>query len=82
MTCIPKANAAKEASSQKTISTYPVMDLLVANAINTAVGSGAFTCTFSTAGKTSADLQAVELFLAEYGYTWSRASNTVTVSWA
>lgn len=82
MTCIPLAKAAKEASSQKTIDTYPVMDLLVANAINTAVGSGAFTCTFSTSGKSAADLIAAELYLAEQGYTWSRSSNTVTVSWS
>lgn len=82
MTVIPRANAAQELSHIDAQSTQQVLDLLIAAAILVAIGNGALTCTFSTAGQTSADLQAEQLYLEEYGYTWSRATNTVTVSWA
>lgn len=81
MTLIPPAKAAQELSNVDVLSTQQAHDITITNAINTAVAAGAKTCTYSTSGITSSDVQLEQLFLQEQGYTYSTSGTTVTVSW-
>lgn len=50
--------------------------------IATALGTGAFTCTLTTSGKTAADVQSMRQELLDRGFTLTQSSTTITISWA
>lgn len=67
------------ADPNKTTNAYFV---LAFKQIGTAMGTGAYTCTLTVAGKTAADVQAVRQALNRLGYTLTQTTTTITISWA
>lgn len=74
---------AYEASQRTTgpVTTETTFEVLVGNAINTAIGTSAKSASVSTAAATSNDLQHVALILNANGYQLAQSGSTLTISW-
>lgn len=81
MTIIPTAAASRELAGN-TLNTQTTLDLAIAQAIKTAIGNGATSCTFSIATYSAEKSEAELGYCNMLGYTWSKSGDTVTLSWA
>lgn len=57
------------------------LQLLVDNAVNTAIAAGLFTCTASMAGQSAQNIQVNMNMLSGMGYTVSLSGTTLTLKW-
>lgn len=65
-------------ASSATMASYYILAL--AN-IATALGTGAYSCTLTTSGKTAQDVKAIQKALKELGYRLTQTTTTITILW-
>lgn len=71
-------DCADNVSASSTMASYYILAL---SNIATALGTGARTCTLTTAGKAGDDVQAVRQALVNNGFIVTQSSTTITISW-
>jgi len=77
---IPSARDCQDfvASIAATDSAYVVLAM---GNIATALGTGAYSCTLTTSGKTAQDVQGMRQLLTSLGFRLTQSTTTITILW-